>query len=44
MMGTIGVTVKKNDKCQICKIPMIFSDFEKDVTGVVTGTLENTGA
>ena len=30
MMGTIGVTVKKNDKCQICKIPKIFSDFEKD--------------
>ena len=30
MMGTIGVTVKKIDKCQICKIPKIFSDFEKD--------------
>ena len=30
-MGTITVAVKKNDKCQICKIPKIFSDFEKDL-------------
>ena len=83
IMGTITVAVKKKDKCQICKIPKIFSDVEKDVeknydynflfgiilnsvkswlnflitkknvsnafresknSGVVTGTLANTGA
>ena len=29
--GNYRCYCQKNHKCQICKIPMIFSDFEKDV-------------